>query len=56
LKVIAEGVETAQQEDFLINLGCTSAQGYLYDRPMPSDVLIRKLCEPDLRKEAGGRY
>jgi diguanylate cyclase (GGDEF)-like protein len=56
LKVIAEGVETAQQEDFLINLGCTSAQGYLYDRPMPSDVLIRKLCEPDLRKEAGGRH
>jgi predicted signal transduction protein with EAL and GGDEF domain len=43
LKVIAEGVETPEQEDFLINLGCTSAQGYLYDRPMSSDALMRKL-------------
>jgi EAL domain-containing protein (putative c-di-GMP-specific phosphodiesterase class I) len=54
LKVIAEGVETAQQEDFLINLGCTSAQGYLYDRPMSSDALIRKLSGADLKKQAGG--
>jgi diguanylate cyclase (GGDEF)-like protein len=52
LKVIAEGVETPEQEDFLINLGCTSAQGYLYDRPMSSDALMRKLAareDRDLR-------
>jgi diguanylate cyclase (GGDEF)-like protein/PAS domain S-box-containing protein len=53
LKVIAEGVETAHQEAYLINLGCTSAQGYLYDRPMPSDALILKLSEPDRRMKVG---
>ncbi|MCK5647272.1 MAG: EAL domain-containing protein [Gammaproteobacteria bacterium] len=35
LDVIAEGVETAQQEDFLVKLGCVSIQGYLYSRPVP---------------------
>lgn len=53
LKVVAEGIETAQQEEYLINLGCKSGQGYLYDRPMPSDVLIRKLSEPDRRMRVG---
>jgi len=35
LGVIAEGVETAQHQAFLAELGCKVYQGYLYGRPMP---------------------
>ncbi|MEI6732445.1 MAG: EAL domain-containing protein [Comamonadaceae bacterium] len=35
LEVIAEGVETHAQRDFLVELGCHAHQGYLYGRPAP---------------------
>jgi EAL domain-containing protein (putative c-di-GMP-specific phosphodiesterase class I) len=34
LEVIAEGVETAAQRDFLIAHGCLLAQGYFYAKPL----------------------
>lgn len=34
MKVIAEGVETAQQRDLLVAAGCDHGQGYLFARPM----------------------
>ena len=37
VKVIAEGVETQAQRDFLAKHGCSIYQGYLLGRPMPRD-------------------
>ncbi|WP_371866154.1 putative bifunctional diguanylate cyclase/phosphodiesterase [Duganella radicis] len=43
LRVVAEGVETQAQADFLIAHDCASMQGYLYARPMPLTELIARL-------------
>jgi EAL domain-containing protein (putative c-di-GMP-specific phosphodiesterase class I) len=42
LDVIAEGVETDVQRDFLVRSGCKSFQGYLYGRPMPLEQFERE--------------
>ncbi|SCE79424.1 diguanylate cyclase/phosphodiesterase [Micromonospora coriariae] len=39
LRVVAEGVETAEQRLALAELGCTSAQGYHFFKPMPADKI-----------------
>jgi EAL domain-containing protein (putative c-di-GMP-specific phosphodiesterase class I) len=43
LKVVAEGVETAEQLSFLRRHRCDVGQGYLFDRPIPGNELIEKL-------------
>ncbi len=47
LKVVAEGVETTGQQEFLTRLGCDSLQGFLLGRPMPPDQFIAALSKPD---------
>ncbi|KAA5966237.1 MULTISPECIES: bifunctional diguanylate cyclase/phosphodiesterase [Pantoea] len=37
LKVVAEGVETAEQQAFLTSLGCNTLQGYLLGKPVPPE-------------------
>ncbi len=36
LKVIAEGVESKAQKDFLLSHGCHNVQGYYYSKPLSS--------------------
>lgn len=43
LPVIAEGVETVNQADFLRSIGCDFVQGYLYSRPLPEEEYAKKL-------------
>ncbi|UCV22491.1 putative bifunctional diguanylate cyclase/phosphodiesterase [Ferribacterium limneticum] len=43
LELVAEGVETEAQRDFLAGLGCDFLQGYLYSRPMPFDDTVAYL-------------
>ncbi len=45
LAVIAEGVESPAQADFLLAQGCTQAQGYLYSRPLEASELVHWLRE-----------
>ena len=40
LKVVAEGVETAEQRDILIALNCDELQGFYFARPMPAATLL----------------
>jgi diguanylate cyclase (GGDEF)-like protein len=43
LKVVAEGVETEQQMDYLLEHGCDEVQGFLLSRPLPTDDVSRLL-------------
>ncbi|RJG16327.1 bifunctional diguanylate cyclase/phosphodiesterase [Massilia cavernae] len=40
LSVIAEGVETEEQADFLLRHGCNLAQGYYYSKPVMPEILF----------------
>jgi EAL domain-containing protein (putative c-di-GMP-specific phosphodiesterase class I) len=56
LTVVAEGVETREQRDFLASVGCDFAQGYHFSRPVPpeefgallSDGLPNTGASPDI--------
>jgi diguanylate cyclase (GGDEF)-like protein len=43
LSLVAEGVETPDQQRFLVSQGCERAQGFLFGRPMPADEMERRL-------------
>jgi len=43
LSVLAEGVETEEQRDLLIRLGCHAYQGFLFSRPVPLEDFERLL-------------
>ena len=45
LDIIAEGVETLAQKDFLVQNGCVKMQGFYYDKPMPLEGIRAKLLD-----------
>jgi len=51
IKVIAEGVETVQQREWLKRLGCDEIQGYFYSRPLAEPQLLGFVIS-QMREEA----
>jgi cyclic di-GMP phosphodiesterase Gmr len=45
LQVIAEGIETTEEETFIMASGVDARQGFLYARPMPADALEQWLAK-----------
>ncbi|MBY8973484.1 EAL domain-containing protein [Pseudomonas sp. P867] len=43
LRIVAEGVETDAQQNFLTRLGCDSLQGYLLGHPLPADNFMANI-------------
>jgi len=51
LNAVAEGVETKEQQEFLIHQGCHMMQGYYFGRPMPADKFEEMLQTKDITYE-----
>jgi len=49
LNLIAEGVETQSQVNYLKQAGCTAIQGYFFHQPLPQAELVRLLREQSAR-------
>jgi EAL domain-containing protein (putative c-di-GMP-specific phosphodiesterase class I) len=47
LEIVAEGVETREQQEFLTRLGCDSLQGFLLGRPVPADQFVQATARCD---------
>jgi diguanylate cyclase len=47
--VVAEGVETADQLEYLRQIGCDEVQGYLISRPVSADGVLALLDPKKLR-------
>ncbi len=44
MEVIAEGIETEAQRDFLLSIGCRHGQGFLLDKPLPAEEFEARLA------------
>ena len=47
MSIIAEGVETKEQADMLLDFGCPEMQGYYFSKPIPADAYERLLRGTD---------
>ncbi|WP_147070261.1 EAL domain-containing protein, partial [Sulfuriferula plumbiphila] len=53
LRVVAEGVETQEQFDFLLERGCDAMQGYFFSKPLPAEEILPLL--QNARNSGSGR-
>ena len=51
LQVVAEGIETDEQRQFLVSSGCQFGQGRLFGDPIASDVFLEMMV-----RQATGRH
>ena len=56
LTVTAEGIETAEQQAWMHHLGCDSAQGYFFARPMPAEQFLQRFLDRRGATGAGQRH
>jgi EAL domain-containing protein (putative c-di-GMP-specific phosphodiesterase class I) len=58
IEIIAEGVETAAQLEFLVGAGCPRIQGFYFSRPVPAEqatqLLLQGVLTPAAEREAAG--
>ena len=54
LKIVAEGVETVAQQEFLTDLGCHSLQGFLFGQPMPPAQFLSALAHREEQHRPSG--
>ena len=55
IETLAEGVEDAGVAEMLLELGCTTAQGWLYGKAMPPEMIGPRLWAPGGRPTAGAQ-
>ena len=51
MSAIAEGIETEQQRNLLLQMGCQHGQGYWFGRPVAADVATKLLTESLVSKQ-----
>ena len=44
MKIVAEGIESREQVDFLVSQECDLIQGYYFAKPMPIEEYVEKYC------------
>lgn len=49
IETVCEGVETAEQADFLTEIGCTRLQGYYFSKPVPIEEIWKIIDDPDAK-------
>ena len=51
IEIIAEGIESAEQQSYLLGLGCQTGQGYLYSKAVPAEM-VQPMLRGDLARRA----
>ncbi|SER84269.1 EAL domain, c-di-GMP-specific phosphodiesterase class I (or its enzymatically inactive variant) [Butyrivibrio fibrisolvens] len=51
IKTLSEGVETKEQIDFLLSVGCGKLQGYYYGKPQPYDEMLKSMADKHIEFE-----